>query len=34
MTPRFKRTLEAGFWFVVGFVFHWLLDYLHRHPGS
>jgi len=32
MTPRFKRILEAGFWFVAGFVFHGVLLYLHHHP--
>jgi hypothetical protein len=27
MTPRFKRVLEAGFWFVLGFI-------KLRHPES
>jgi hypothetical protein len=33
MTPKFKRILEAAFWFVVGFVTHLLMHHYH-HPGS
>jgi len=32
MTPRFRRILENGFWFVVGFVVHGILLYFHHHP--
>ena len=32
LTPGFRRTLEAGFWFVVGFVAHWILVHFHNHP--
>jgi hypothetical protein len=32
MTPRFKRILEAGFWFAVGFIAHGLLIHFHHHP--
>jgi hypothetical protein len=32
MTERFKRVLEAAFWFVVGFVAHMLLVHFHHHP--
>jgi hypothetical protein len=32
MTERFKRVLEAAFWFVVGFVTHMLLLHFHHHP--
>jgi hypothetical protein len=32
MTPRFKRILEAAFWFVAGFVVHGVLLYFHHHP--
>lgn len=31
MTPRFKRVLEAAFWFVVGFAVHGVLIYFHHH---
>jgi hypothetical protein len=34
MTPKFKRILEAAFWFVVGFVTHLLLYYYHHHPAG
>jgi hypothetical protein len=34
MTPKFKRILEAGFWFLIGFLAHWLLLYLHHHPNA
>jgi hypothetical protein len=32
MTERFKRVLEAAFWFVIGFVAHTLLIHFHHHP--
>jgi hypothetical protein len=30
MTPRFRRILEAAFWFVLGFVVHGVLLYFHH----
>jgi hypothetical protein len=32
MTPRFKRILEAAFWFVLGFLTHLLLHHYHSVP--
>ena len=32
LTPGFRRVLEAGLWFVVGFIAHWALVYFHHHP--
>jgi hypothetical protein len=32
MTPRFKRILEAGFWFVLGYLTHLLLHHYHNVP--
>jgi hypothetical protein len=32
LTPGFRRTLEAGLWFVVGFIVHWALVHFHNHP--
>lgn len=29
MTPRFKRILESGLWFVIGFVVCVLLHHFH-----
>jgi len=34
MTPRFRRILEAAFWFVVGFVVHGVLIHFHHHPWA
>jgi hypothetical protein len=32
MTPRFKKILEAGLWFAIGFIVHAALIHFHRHP--
>jgi hypothetical protein len=32
LTPGFRRMLEAGLWFVVGFIVHWALVHFHNHP--
>ena len=32
MTPRFKRILEAGFWFTVGFIVHGVLIHFPSQP--
>jgi len=33
MTPRFKAVLQAGFWFVIGFVACALLQHIHHAAG-
>jgi hypothetical protein len=32
MTQGFRRVIEAGAWFILGFLSHMLL-YYHHHPN-
>jgi hypothetical protein len=34
MTPRFKAALQAGFWFVIGFVTCVILHRFHHVAGQ